>query len=212
MLFWETLKQALFNFLQGLMGSLREKLNVYSCEQESLSYAGFNILHLAVCFHPNAVKSMLSLLCDNYLTENLINEKSSYAGMTPLHLAAMIGDVDVVKQLLKHEANPLIENDNGEIPLHLAESPGVVSEVLKNVKNIQQTPDQACHTKKALSKFIKANPLCTEAIFDHCIGTNGKDEDSKDLLITFDLSPFIAVGKSNLKEDQFADLSNMVQK
>ena len=41
---------------------------------------------------------------------------------------------------------------------------------------------------------MKSNPLCAGAVFNSCIGTNGDEVDSKELLITFDLSPFIVDG------------------
>ena len=41
---------------------------------------------------------------------------------------------------------------------------------------------------------MKSNPLCAEAVFNSCIGTNGDEVNSKELLITFDLSPFILDG------------------
>ena len=48
-----------------------------------------------------------------------------------------------------------------------------------------------------IAKFLKNNSLCAEAVFDNKIGTNGEEEDSKDLLITFDLSPFKNISDNN---------------
>ena len=73
-------------------------------EDKCVDYAGMNILHLAVRFHPKAVRPLLIVLQDDYLTKGLINQQTSFTGETPLHLAARIGDIDVVQQLLKHLA------------------------------------------------------------------------------------------------------------
>ena len=79
----------------------------------------------------------------------------------------------------------------------------MVAELLKYTNTTTYTTDQ----KHAVAKFLESNPLCAEEFFDHCIGTNGKDEDSKDLLITFDLSPF-----KPEEGDEFTAFSNMVQR
>ncbi|KAI1085121.1 ankyrin repeat-containing domain protein [Whalleya microplaca] len=42
------------------------------------------------------------------------------AGLTPLHLAAMLGDTKMVCFLLQHGANPAVVSENGKTPLHLA--------------------------------------------------------------------------------------------
>ena len=34
----------------------------------------------------------------------------------------------------------------------------------------------------AIDTLIKTNPVCAEVVFDNMIGTNGKEEDSKDLM------------------------------
>ena len=73
-------------------------------EEKCVDYAGMNILHLAVRFHPKAVQPLLIVLQDDYLTKGLINQQTSFTGETPLHLAARIGNIDVVQQLLKHLA------------------------------------------------------------------------------------------------------------
>ena len=108
--------------------------------------------------------------------------------------------------------DPSIKNCKGEIPLQLVESASVVAELLKYTNTTTYTTNE----KHAVSKFLESNPLCAEEFFDHCIGTNGKDEDSKDLLITFDLSPFKPEGTSKarkiIKGDEFTAFSNMVQR
>ena len=108
--------------------------------------------------------------------------------------------------------DPSIKNCKGEIPLQLVESASVVAELLKYTNTTTYTTDQ----KHAVAKFLESNPLCAEEFFDHCIGTNGKDEDSKDLLITFDLSPFkpkeTLKARKLIKGDEFTAFSNMVQR
>jgi ankyrin repeat protein len=56
------------------------------------------------------------------------------AGYTPLLLAASENDLDSVKKLLEHQANPNIPNSNGNTPLHAAaynNNEAMVAELLK---------------------------------------------------------------------------------
>lgn len=75
---------------------------------------------------------VLQLLWARGLTQSAINKvkyqdipqdyqlnKYSEIG-TPLHNAARVGDVDAVKWLLEHGANPLVKDPRGRIPLQLA--------------------------------------------------------------------------------------------
>jgi ankyrin repeat protein len=39
---------------------------------------------------------------------------------TPLHFAARCGDLQVAEVLIKHDANPHLQNKNGRIPLQVA--------------------------------------------------------------------------------------------
>ena len=81
--------------------------------------------------------------------------------------------------------------------------------------------EETCYNKDQdnetpVGKFLKHSPLCAEAVFDIKIDSNGQDEDSKDLLITFDLTPFGKGDDKDSKEREEADdmtmLTNMVQK
>lgn len=68
-------------------------------------------------------------------TTSCIDSKSSYYDFTALMYAAEFGHVDVVKELLKHKANPNIGNKYKVTALMLASGNGynaVVSELLKN--------------------------------------------------------------------------------
>ena len=47
--------------------------NAMQCNM--VDYSGMNILHLAICFHPRSVCSLLRVLQDHNLTEHLINEQ-----------------------------------------------------------------------------------------------------------------------------------------
>ena len=58
---------------------------------------------------------------------------------------------------------------------------------------------------RAIDKLIKTNPVCAEAVFDNMIGTNGKEEDSKDLIVTLNLTLFEKVQKQGNSEISFIE-------
>ncbi|CAN9382993.1 unnamed protein product [Alternaria alternata] len=49
-------------------------------------------------------------------------------GLTPLHLAALIGEISIVQVLLEHGADPNALSVNGESPLHIALRGGLIGE------------------------------------------------------------------------------------
>ena len=55
----------------------------------------------------------------------------------------------------------------------------------------------------AIDTLIKTNPVCAEVVFDNMIGTNGKEEDSKDLIVTLNLTLFEKVQKQGNSEISF---------
>lgn len=64
-----------------------------------------------------------------------VNAKTDKDGVTPLHIAAQEGHVDIVDYLLSNQADPNIKNKDGETPLHLAAQEGhdkIVRSLLSN--------------------------------------------------------------------------------
>lgn len=47
-------------------------------------------------------------------------QATTESGLTPLHVAAFMGCMNIVIYLLQHEANPDVPTVRGETPLHLA--------------------------------------------------------------------------------------------
>ena len=135
--------------LQALEKCLRETLSVQwvsepmtatspdscSIRVKHLNYDGMNILHLAIKFSTRpaeCVGSLLRFLKDNNLAREIVNGQTRVTKQTPLHLAVHYGNIEIVRLLLKHGADPTIKNCWDEIPLHVAESPCIVTQLLDN--------------------------------------------------------------------------------
>lgn len=57
-------------------------------------------------------------------------QATTESGLTPLHVAAFMGCMNIVIYLLQHEANPDVPTVRGETPLHLAARANQVKENL----------------------------------------------------------------------------------
>ncbi|KKZ65877.1 hypothetical protein EMCG_08382 [[Emmonsia] crescens] len=86
---------------------------------------GTSILHLAIqCAEPQVVEFVLSSSAD------LDINARDRDGNTPLHLAAQLGRVAIVRELLEHPGiNDSIANYNGQIPLDLARTPEIFQQL-----------------------------------------------------------------------------------
>lgn len=60
----------------------------------------------------------------------LLNEPHPTGSQYPLHVAAALGDGDMVRYLLEQGANPFVQNDEGEYPADLARSAGASEDVI----------------------------------------------------------------------------------
>lgn len=58
---------------------------------------------------------------------------ASAPGLTSLHLAALVGNFEMVRYLLRLGANPARKSDHGEIPLHLCVSARISDEHLEDI-------------------------------------------------------------------------------
>ncbi|OJD17272.1 hypothetical protein AJ78_02606 [Emergomyces pasteurianus Ep9510] len=86
---------------------------------------GTSILHLAIqCAEPQVVEYVLSSSAD------LDINARDRDGNTPLHLAAQLGRVPIVRELLERpDINDSIANYNGQIPLDLARTPEIFQQL-----------------------------------------------------------------------------------
>ncbi|RMD42600.1 hypothetical protein DV735_g2553, partial [Chaetothyriales sp. CBS 134920] len=86
---------------------------------------GTTILHLAIqCAEPSVVEQVIAE------GTNLDINAQDKEGNTPLHLASQLGRYPVVKTLLEHDAvNDSIVNRQGKIPLDLARTPEIFSQL-----------------------------------------------------------------------------------
>ena len=106
-------------------------------EIRHLDYQGMNLLHLAIIFHPDIVRSLLSFLESfdksrkEKLTGLMINQQTDITKKTALHLAMESSckprdRVELVRMLVQHGADPNYQNEWKEVPLHLPDLPGIV--------------------------------------------------------------------------------------
>lgn len=79
----------------------------------------------------NASFSILQLLTIPYYCFLSGIQATTESGLTPLHVAAFMGCMNIVIYLLQHEANPDVPTVRGETPLHLAARANQVSFLIK---------------------------------------------------------------------------------
>lgn len=60
-----------------------------------------------------------------------LNNKATFLGFTALHYAALIDNVNIVKLLIKHGANPTMQNDLGHSPIMYVKEDSEIKPVLE---------------------------------------------------------------------------------
>jgi ankyrin repeat protein len=74
--------------------------------------------------------------------------------MTPLHWAASIGQLEIVKLLLEHAKDRNSADKNGETPLHIAESNGQLEIVKLLLEHAKDKNPAAKDGKTGLKKMV----------------------------------------------------------
>ena len=91
---------------------------------------------------PDVVKILLLQGADCNVQETCISsfttKQVSHEGITPLHIAVGMGDLEKVKLLLAYKANINAVNDKGQAPLHLVTNKAVFDFLVENGANINQ--------------------------------------------------------------------------
>ena len=103
-----------------------------SIRVKHLNYDGMNLAIKFSMRPAECVGSLLRFLQDHNLAREIVNGQTKKTKQTPLHLAVHYGNIEIVHLLLKHGADPTIKNCWDEIPLHVAESPCIVTQLLYN--------------------------------------------------------------------------------
>lgn len=73
---------------------------------------------------------LVIMLRDEEFSSSL-NNKATFLGFTALHYAALIDNVNIVKLLIKHGANPTMQNDLGHSPIMYAKEDSEIKPVLE---------------------------------------------------------------------------------
>lgn len=62
------------------------------------------------------------LKCLKHLTQKLSCSSNvlNSNGLSPLHIAVYLGNLEIIKELTRSDANPVIESENSETPFQLA--------------------------------------------------------------------------------------------
>jgi ATP-dependent Clp protease ATP-binding subunit ClpB len=61
---------------------------------------------------------------------DILSNRASFRGFTPLHYAVIIDDIDVVRALLEGGADPTIKNDAGYLPVNFAQQSPAIEDML----------------------------------------------------------------------------------
>ena len=143
------------------------------------------------------------------LHSNVPSDARNYKGITPLHMTAKSGYELATRILLRARSDPNVEaGDSLKTPLHMAKSSKIVQILLSAgadprklmVKQIGKEETGAADKKKtdsaghkgisAFEALISRNQNAAREVLNSGISSNGKDADSSDLLLNFDLKLF----------------------
>jgi ankyrin repeat protein len=91
------------------------------------------MVHLMYFNDSNLTLKRLKKITDNYKNVNLID----YSGISLLHVASYNSQFKLIKKLLKHGANPNIQNDFGNTPIYYHCRGISNGSYLKNIKIIK---------------------------------------------------------------------------
>ena len=176
--------------------------------------ANFSALHVAA--------SLSSSLCCSFLIKNDADiEAKTMDGLTPLHIAAMLGSTDNVKALLfEGRANALSQAKDHLTPLHLSDDGDIINLLLQSGITISQILSIEIENAKSNEKeegifemIVKNHPISIGPYLDLMITSNSKDKHANKQTLIYDLSIFkktCCSSKSN-QLDYHLDLINFKQ-
>lgn len=121
-----------------------------------------------------------------------ISSQQAATGLTPLHYASLVGDLEMTEFLLEHRADPNALSENGESPLRLALRRRVEERIWDDVSKQEELRkddwdgfhestkdrDKVLHALLSDPRIILTAKDCKESSLLHCI-SYGKPESSK---------------------------------
>eukprot|EP00730_Choanoeca_flexa_P008470 TRINITY_DN12492_c0_g1_i1.p1 TRINITY_DN12492_c0_g1~~TRINITY_DN12492_c0_g1_i1.p1 ORF type:complete len:176 (+),score=20.98 TRINITY_DN12492_c0_g1_i1:65-592(+) len=100
---------------------------------------GYTALHYVARYNqPELCKALISSGCD-------VNATTRLGKATPLHRAAITGQTDVIRVLLRRGANPMLQDDDGQTAAHKAamgKHRDCLQLLLSAAPEIEQIPDK----------------------------------------------------------------------
>ena len=109
---------------------------------------------------------------------------------TPLYHALKFGNENIVAFLLQEGANLKNERKDAEDPLHLARTPKIARLLLDYGADPNAIDKEGNDVLTSLMKRTDTHDDVAKVLMDDCITTNGKEMDSRDLLVVYNLDFF----------------------
>lgn len=83
------------------------------------------------CCNSALINSFSVIMLRDEEFSSSLNNKATFLGFTPLHYAVLVDNKDIVKLLIKHGANPTLQNDLGHTPIMYAQADSEIKPLLE---------------------------------------------------------------------------------
>ncbi|KAG8548493.1 hypothetical protein GDO81_025243, partial [Engystomops pustulosus] len=170
---------SLFDY--AVTGDVRKLLAVQRHLASVQDENGDNILHLAVIHLQSALVKMFLEITSGVLCEDIINVRNDLY-QTPLHLAVITHQADIVQEILKAGGDPLMLDRNGNSALQLACKEGD-AETLRTLLKHPKTTEIIDHPNNeglnAVHEAVMANSMaCLRLMISAKADVNAQEKKS----------------------------------